>query len=181
MTLAALRVPEVSLRRESNGDLAFLKDLYAASREREMLVLEHWSDEQKREFLDQQFGAQRGHYQQNYPDARFDIIERGGQPIGRLYIAELEQEIRLMDIALVPAARNSGLGGKICRELMDRATQLGKIVSLHVEDDNPAKRLYERLGFVVAGDVTFYKLMHWSPPGLAHISEEISAQLNTAS
>ena len=86
-----------------------------------------------------------------------------------------------MDIALVPAERNSGIGGKICRELMDEATQAGKIVSLHVEEDNPAKRLYERLGFVEAGDVSFYKLMHWCPPGLAHVSGEISAQLKTAS
>ncbi len=173
--------PVVSLRKETDGDLEFLKNLYAASREREMLLLVDWSDEQKREFLEQQFNAQHNHYQKHYPDANFDIIERAGLSIGRLYVAELAQEIRLMDIALVPAARNTGIGGTICLEIMERATQAGKIVSLHVEEDNPAKRLYERLGFVEAGDVTFYKLMHWSPPGLAHISGELSAQLNTAS
>ena len=174
-------VSAVSLRRETEGDLEFLKDLYAASRERELAVLVDWGDDQKREFLEQQFNAQRSHYLKHYADARFDIIERSGSPIGRLYVAELTQEIRLMDIALMPAARNCGTGGKICSEIMARATRLGKIVSLHVEDDNPAKRLYERLGFVAVGDVTFYKLMHWCPPGLAHISEAIAAQLKTAS
>ena len=99
-------VPEVSLRREADGDLNFLKDLYAASREREMGLLVDWNDGQKRDFLDQQFNAQRCHYLKNYPDARFDIIERRGKAIGRLYVAELAQEVRLMDISLVPTARN---------------------------------------------------------------------------
>ena len=38
--------------RASEGDLQFLKDLYAAAREREMLALLDWGDEQKREFLE---------------------------------------------------------------------------------------------------------------------------------
>ena len=173
--------PAFSLRRETDGDLEFLKILYAASREREMERLVDWSLDQKRDFLDQQFNAQRFHYLKHYPDARFDIIERCGQAIGRLYVAELSQEIRLMDISLLPAARNSGIGSKICSEIMSRAADLGKIVSLHVEEDNPAKRLYERLGFIEAGEVGFYKLMHWCPQGLTHISGELSAQLNTAS
>ena len=150
-------------------------------REREMVALVDWSDDQKRDFLAQQFNAQRSHYRKHYPDAQFDIIERSGLSIGRLYVAELTQEIRLMDISLMPAARNCGIGGKICFEIMARATQLGKIVSLHVEEDSPAKCLYERLGFVEAGEVSFYKLMHWCPQGLAHISGALSAQLNTAS
>ena len=169
------------MRTETDRDLDFLKDLYAASREREMALLVHWSDAQKRDFLDQQFSAQRSHYRKYYPDARFDIIERGGQAIGRLYVAQLKQEIRLMDISLTPAARNAGIGGKICVGIMARAERLGSIVSLHVEDDNPAKRLYERLGFVQVGALSFYKLMHWCPHGLAHISRELSTQLNMAS
>ena len=176
-----MTVPAISLRTETDRDLDFLKNLYAASREREMALLVNWSDAQKRDFLDQQFNAQRAHYRKHYPDARFDIIERGGQAIGRLYVAQLKQEIRLMDISLIPAARNSGIGGNICVEIMARAERLGSIVSLHVEDDNPAKRLYERLGFAEIGAVSFYKLMHWCPHGLAHISRELSAQLNMAS
>ena len=170
-----------SFRRETDGDLDFLKSLYAASREREFAILSNWTDEEKRNFLDQQFSAQHCHYKKHYPDAELDIIEIDGQPIGRLYIAELRQEIRLMDVALLPDARNSGIGGQICAEIKIRAAQASKIVSLHVEDDNPAKRLYERMGFVEVGDVTFYKLMHWCPEGLQHVSKKLSAQLNTAS
>jgi len=171
----------VSLRTETDHDLDFLKNLYAASREHEMALLGHWSDAQKCDFLDQQFNAQRIHYRKNYPNAEFNIIERDGQPLGRLYVAELKQEIRLMDISLIPAARNSGIGGRISLDIMTRAERLGRIVSLHVEDDNPAKRLYVRLGFVEVGEVSLYKLMHWCPQGLSHISQELSAQLNMAS
>ena len=100
----------VSLRTETDRDLDFLKNLYAESRKREMALLDHWSDAQKRDFLDQQFNAQRIHYRKYYPNAEFNIIERDGQALGRLYVAELEQEIRLMEITLIPAARNSGIG-----------------------------------------------------------------------
>ena len=53
------------------------------------------------------------------------------------------------------------------------------MVSLHVEDDNPARRLYDRLGFVEIAEVTFYKLMHWIPPGLQHVSDQIAAELDS--
>ena len=169
----------ISLIRSDAMDLE--SNLYATSREREMALLDHWSDAQKHDFLDQQFNAQRIHYRKYYPDAKFNIIERDGQPLGRLYVAELKQEIRLMDITLIPAARNAGIGGRISLDILARAERLGRIVSLHVEDGNPANRLYKRLGFVEVGEVSFYKLMHWSPQGLSHISRELSAQLNMAS
>ena len=167
---------DIELRPESDADLEFLQGLYASSREREMAMLAHWTGEQKREFLEMQFNAQRGHYRQHYPDARYDVIERGGVAIGRLYVAERGREFILMDITLAPASRGSGLGTQLCQAVMDEAAQKGKIVSLHVEDENPARRLYDRLGFVAVGEVTFYRLMHWVPPGLQHLSDELAAE-----
>jgi ribosomal protein S18 acetylase RimI-like enzyme len=170
-------VANIELRPETDADLPFLKDLYASSREREMALLTEWSDEQKREFLDQQFSAQRAYYRKHYPDARYDIIERDGQAIGRLYVAVLRREINLMDITLVPEERNAGLGTRLCKEVQDEGEREKKIVSLHVEDDNPARRLYDRLGFVEIAAVTFYKLMHWVPEGLDHLSAELAAEV----
>lgn len=141
-----------------------------------MAVLVDWTGEQKRDFLAMQFNAQRGHYRQHYPDARYDVIERDDIAIGRLYVAEQSREFILMDITLVPASRGSGLGTQLCRAVMDEAAQKGKIVSLHVEDENPARRLYDRLGFVEVAEVTFYKLMHWVPSGLQRLSDELAAE-----
>ena len=117
------------------------------------------------------FEAHHRHYHDNYPDARYEIIVRDGEDIGRLYVARMEHEIRLMDITLVTEHRGRGLGRMLVQQLLDEAEQSRKFVSLHVEKANPAKRLYERLGFKLAGGVGIYKLMHWIPAGLAPIGE----------
>jgi ribosomal protein S18 acetylase RimI-like enzyme len=170
-------VPGVTLRAFRDDDLEFLCELYASTRADEMALLIDWSQEQKQTFLRQQFDAQHGYYQQQYPAARYDVIELEGQRIGRLYVAELgageraeasEQpgqraELRLMDIALLPEHRNRGMGEALVRELLDEAAAAGRLVSLHVEENNPARRLYQRLGFRDVADVSFYKLMHWEP------------------
>jgi RimJ/RimL family protein N-acetyltransferase len=172
-------VDGIVLRPETDTDIKFLKHLYASSREREMSLLAEWNDEQKRDFLDMQFDAQREHYRKHYPGARFDVIERDGELIGRLYVADLRREMVLMDITLVPEERGAGIGAGLCREIQAEARDKGKIMSLHVEDDNPARRLYDRLGFVEIAEVTFYKLMHWVPPGLQHLSDELAEEVET--
>jgi ribosomal protein S18 acetylase RimI-like enzyme len=153
----------VTLRPSGEQDMDFLFRVYADSRAGEMALIADWSDEQKDEFLRFQFRAQDNHYREHYPDARYDLILRDGRPIGRLYVCDLEEEIRLMDIALLATERNRGVGTALMQALLERATQQGKFVSLHVEEHNPAKRLYERLGFRDVADVSFYKLMHWHP------------------
>ena len=156
----------IALRPFVESDLLFLFHVYAASRDREMALLTHWSDAEKEAFLQDQFRLQHSHYQTHYPDARFDLILDQSNAIGRLYVAELKSEIRLMDIALLPEYRGQGIGSALMQELMERAAASGKLVSLHVEEYNPARRLYERLGFQMVGDAGLYKLMHWMPPGM---------------
>lgn len=177
MRLSSGAASDIRLRPEAEIDLAFLRALYASSREREMALLVDWSAEQKQTFLDSQFAAQRGYYREHYPDADFDIIERAGCPIGRFYIASTPRQLILMDITLLAAERNSGLGNRLVRELQARALCEQKIVSLHVEDDNPARRLYDRLGFGEVATVTFYKLMHWVPMGLEAVSESLAPEV----
>ena len=150
---------------EEKSDLPLLFRIYAASRDREMDLLVHWSDTEKNTFLRDQFQLQHNHYRAYYPDARFDLILDQGVPVGRLYVAELKDELRLMDIELLPEYRGRGIGSALMRRLLGRAAESGSLVSLHVEDNNPAKDLYHRLGFHVVEDVGVYKLMHWTPTG----------------
>ncbi len=149
------------LRPETAEDLEFLYHLYASTRADEMAAVD-WTPEEKEAFLRLQFAAQRGHYREHYRDSRFDVIEREGEAIGRLYVARRRDDIRVVDIALMPEHRGQGLGGGLMRALLDEAAAAGKSVSIHVELHNPALRLYQRLGFQAKGeDDGVYRLMEW--------------------
>jgi predicted GNAT family acetyltransferase len=68
-----------------------------------------------------------------------------------------------MDIALLPDFRGAGLGTALLAGLFAEATAAGKTVTIHVEGFNPARRLYERLGFRQIGEHGVYHLMEWTP------------------
>jgi len=169
-------VPGVALRPCTDIDLPFLRRVYADARAAELALVADWSEAQHEEFLRFQFDAQHRHYHAHYPEADYDLILEHGRPIGRLYVCDLPGEIRLMDIALLAGERDRGIGGALVRDLLDRAAALGKPVTLHVEDENPAKRLYQRLGFREAGRVSFYRHMRWRPPVAADPVADVPAR-----
>ena len=140
----------------------FLKALYASTREQELAHVP-WSPEQKAAFFDLQFLAQHGHYQQHYPTAQWLLILLGAEPVGRLYIDRWLKEHRLVDIALVPAHRAQGYGTAMLQDLIDEAGDVCKPLTIHVEKNNPARTLYDRLGFRPAGEHGVYDLLEWRP------------------
>lgn len=144
------------------ADSELLLRIYASTREEELSVVA-WSPEQKSAFLRQQFEAQHAHYQQHYQGSTFDLIRVDGRPCGRLYVARWPREIRLIDIALLPEARNMGLGGRVLASLLEEARSSGRTVTIHVERLNRALRFYERLGFRVKEDKDVYLFLEWSP------------------
>jgi GNAT superfamily N-acetyltransferase len=153
----------ITLRPITPDDEEFLCRVYASTREEE-LALTDWDAAQKAAFLRMQFAAQHRYYQDNYRQTTFDVILADGEPIGRLYVARWAKETRIVDIALLPDYRNAGIGSGLLHELMTEAAAAGKPVSIHVEQYNPAMRLYLRLGFVPIGEHGVYLLMRWTPP-----------------
>jgi ribosomal protein S18 acetylase RimI-like enzyme len=151
-----------SLRPVSDTDRAFLVEVYASTREDELTQVA-WDDGTKRAFVEQQFGAQDAHYRANYPGATLDVIEVDGVAAGRLYVHRGESDIRIMDIALAPAFRGRGIGTSLLRELMEEADSSARKLSIHVEMNNPARSLYDRLGFKPAGEHGVYVLMERPP------------------
>jgi GNAT superfamily N-acetyltransferase len=152
----------IQCRPEREEDEPFLLQLYASTRDSE-LQLTDWTAEEKQTFVAAQFNAQRKHYRQVFPEARFDVIERLGVPVGRLYVDRHAEEIRLIDIALIPEARSCGLGTALLSALLDEAAATRQKVTIHVERFNPALRLYERLGFKPIEDKGVYVLMEARP------------------
>jgi GNAT superfamily N-acetyltransferase len=152
----------VSYRPSAEADLPFLATVYASTRAEEVAST-GWPLEMQQQFLTHQFDAQHRHYQRHYPDAEWLVIERRGEPIGRLYIEEWPSQIRLIDISLLPHGRGEGVGSAILADLMEAAKAAGKALSIHVEQNNPAMRLYLRLGFVQVEEHGIYHLMEWRP------------------
>ena len=159
---AAAALPDLLLRAENDADLAFLRELYASTRCEELAQVP-WDTTQKRAFTDQQFALQRAQYREHYAGAEWLLIERAGDRIGRLYLKRSGSEVRLMDIALLPAARNAGLGTRLTRALLAWADQLALPVTLHVEPFNLAYRLYQRFGFAYTRSTGIYHLLRREP------------------
>jgi len=137
---------EVKLRPVNGPDAEFLFAVYASTRTEELAQV-GWPEPQQQNFLRTQFDAQRRCYESDYPGAEFQVILADGQPAGRLYLHRRAEEIRIMDLALLPQFRGRGIGTGLLRGIFSEGDRTGKRVSIHVEAFNPALRLYERLGF----------------------------------
>ena len=153
---------QIRLRSVADADRAFLVDLYGSTREEELAQVE-WAAGAREAFVEQQFSAQDAHYRANYPGATLDVIEVDGVRAGRLYVHRGPSDIRIMDIALAPGFRGRGIGTSLLRSLMDEADASGRKLSIHVEVNNPARSLYDRLGFSPAGEHGVYVLMERPP------------------
>lgn len=161
--MPALPAAPPTLRPITDDDLDFLSSVYASTRKEELAPVP-WTDEQKRTFLQMQFNAQHQYYQDEYPDGDYSIIVHNGTDAGRLYVDRRVDEIRLIDIALLPAFRGLGMGRTLLQALIQEGTERGLPIRLHVEPNNPARRLYERLGFQFVEDRGVYAFMEWRPP-----------------
>jgi GNAT superfamily N-acetyltransferase len=152
----------ITYRPITDEDMPFLAALYYSTRAEEV-AQSGWPDEMQKQFLAQQFDAQHRHYQRHYADAEWLIIERDGEAVGRLYFEDWQSQIRIIDIALIPAARGHGIGAAIFEDTFEVAQATGKKVSIYVEKNNPARSLYLRLGFEMVADEGVYDLMEWRP------------------
>jgi len=152
----------VTLRPVGPGDEEFLFRVYASTRIEELAPVP-WTAEQKEAFLRQQFRAQTVDWARNYQGADFSIVEVDGVAAGRLYVDRGHEEIRLVDIALLPDFRRGGIGTGLIRELLAKAQAQGVPVTIHVEIFNPARALYESLGFEKVEDRGMYLFMRWRP------------------
>jgi len=160
----------IELRPVNSADAALLLELYASTRSEEMALVP-WTPEQRHAFIEMQFRAQQDHYTQFYPQATHDIVLENGRPVGRLYVERLDQEIKIIDVTVLPAERNAGIGSYLMRTLLAEAARLGKTVGIYVESFNPSLAFFKRLGFVETEQSGIHLYLRCFPPGnqaLAH-------------
>ena len=159
-----LRLPRggtLALCPATADDEAFLLSVYGSTRDRELSQVK-WQEGQREAFLKWQFEMQRREYDARFPDAEYNVVLIDEQPAGRIWIGRDKEEIRLLDIALLPEFQKRGAGTVLLQRLIDEAAAANKPLRhmVFVLNDN-AHRFYERLGFVVIEDLGAYKHMEY--------------------
>lgn len=151
-----------TLRFVTDDDASFLYELFVAVRGPAFASL---SDDMVGPLFEQQYRAQQASYGATYPLADHHVVELGGDPIGQIRVDRAATSIVLVDISLLPMARNYGIGTHLIESLVDESDYTGMPIELSVATDNPARRLYERLGFVETGADALYARMVRRPGG----------------
>jgi ribosomal protein S18 acetylase RimI-like enzyme len=152
----------LTLRAPCADDEPFLFRVFASTREDE-LKLTGWGEAQTLAFLRMQYHAQSTHYRTHFSPSGYEVILVDALPAGRIFVDRAGDQIRIVDIALLPDYRGRGIGGTLIRNVLAEADRAGKPARLHVERFNPAIRLYLRLGFRPIDEGDIYVEMEWTP------------------
>lgn|SRR5262249_39569646 len=151
-----------TLRDASPEDDTFLRKVYACTRAQEMALVP-WSEEQREAFLRFQFDAQDSHYRAKFPDASYQIILSEDQPVGRLYVSREADEIRILDITVLPEHRAQGIGTSLLRRLLSEADESRRRVTVWIEQFNPSQVTFQHLGFKISQDDGYNNLLEYQP------------------
>src|SRR4051812_29175810 len=142
----------MSLRPAQAEDETFLYEVYAGTRAEEVAAW-GWDEQQRELFLKMQLKARDQSYPMYYEGIDDRIILFGGEKVGRMIVSRTAEEVRLVDISLLPAYRNAGVGTSLIKALLREADETARAVRLQVDKANvPARRLYERMGFSLTGE-----------------------------
>jgi GNAT superfamily N-acetyltransferase len=153
---------DVSARPERlPDDGGFLLSVYASTRP-ELRGL-GWLAEQQDAFIRMQFDAQARHYRESFPDAIYTVICVDGEPAGRLIVNRTDDQILIVDIALLPEFRRIGIGSGLVRRLLEQADAGRLPVRCHALHDSTARRFWEHAGFAAQGSDGVYLAMERAP------------------
>jgi GNAT superfamily N-acetyltransferase len=156
------RRERVRLRLENLEDAAFLFDLFSSTRAQELSAT-GWDDSTLKSFLQMQFSTQTQSYRRMFPFADFYILTQDNRSIGRVILNRTEQDIRIIDLALLPDFRGQQIGTRFMQELLAEAAHTGKCVRLQALKGGRACHWYERLGFRNHGGTGLHEEMEWHP------------------
>ena len=135
------------------------------------MALVPWNEEQKQAFLKMQFEAQNQYYRERYPNASFDLIRFNDCPVGRFYVAELADEIRIIDLTFLPAHFSPEIFVALIGEILQKGAQIGKPVRIFLESYNPQIEIFVRLGFRKTGEYGLYFLWQCDPASVSENAE----------
>jgi ribosomal protein S18 acetylase RimI-like enzyme len=95
------------------------------------------------------------------------VIEQRGVPIGLWKVVRSPDEWKVLQVQLLPSRQGRGIASDLLRTLLAEANAASVPVTLNVLKVNPARRLYERLGFQVVGENEHaYRMRNEGSPAL---------------
>jgi ribosomal protein S18 acetylase RimI-like enzyme len=160
--MAMVNPADISLRPATAADEQFLKRVHHAARHWEFaFLLQSGEAELYHKIMEQQYDSQHRFYFAAYDQAQYAVIQWTDHAIGRLYVDYRDDEVRVLDIAILPDYRGRGIGRIVMTGVCLEAAMRGKPVRLHVHYLSRALRFYQRLGFKqIAVEGPSY-LMEW--------------------
>jgi ribosomal protein S18 acetylase RimI-like enzyme len=141
---------QIELRQIETSDFDFLWRLHNAALKEYVTQTWGWDENWQRESFIKAFNPSEG-----------KIIVIDGKDAGYLWVIEKENEVLLASIRLLTGFQNHGIGSKIIRDLLDKSE---KPIRLQVLKVNPARRLYERLGFEICEETATHFTLKAVPP-----------------
>ena len=102
---------------------------------------------------------QRNNFAENFNPREGEIIVVDGEDSGFLWVIEKNDTTLLASIRLLPAFQHKGIGTKIIRDVLNKSIRKNKPVILQVLKVNPARSLYERLGFKISDETETHLMM----------------------
>lgn len=163
MNEADAEAPTLRLARDDAEDSAFLFRLFAATKAADMAAMP--LDPAGRDFLLRvQHRSRTETYHRNYPDARWEVVEQGGEPIGLLVTHVGERFVTYVDIAFLPSIQGRGLATRVMILALEEPRRLGLPARVSVLMTNAASlRLCERLGFERRNETPPFVELEWRP------------------
>lgn len=136
-----------ALRPELPQDEPFVRRLILETIAAE-LSASAWPEPMRSHLLGVQYAGRRQSNRVNFPAAASQVIEAEGADAGWVVVNTTPDEVRVVDIMVLPALRGRGIGTAVVRGILAAAAELRIPVRLNVYTTNHAAiRLYERLGF----------------------------------
>lgn len=157
----------VGLRPENPEDIPFLRQLYYSVRKDESGYKELEPDTRAL-LLNQQFDLQHQHYRETYPQAWYTIITVNQNAAGRLYLAQLPDSFRVIDISLLPEYRSHGIGTQLFKNIQAQSMHSQLPIRLSVLKTEAAQNFYRKLGFQIIADKGLRHEMQWHPRKASH-------------
>lgn len=140
---------KIGFRPIEDDDFDFLWRLHNAALKEYVSQTWRWDENWQRKNFAEEFSKNNG-----------KIIVFENQDAGFFWFKEKPLENLLVSIRLLPEFQNKGIGTQIIKNAIKNS---GQPTGLQVLKVNPARRLYERLGFQIVGETETHFVMTVTP------------------